>query len=857
MFISGPAKSDQNTFEEKVQKMADVGLAGIIDVKEIQSLMDDFYKLTHIPIGLNDLKGNVLVNVGWQDICTKFHRVHPEACKHCIESRAQLSLGIPPGEYKLYKCKNNMWDVATPIIVNGQHTGNIFSGQFFFEDELLDYELFRSQAKKYGFNETEYIAALEKVPRFSRNAVDTSMAFFMTFANMLSQLSYSNIKLAQSLAERDALMDALRESEKRERVRSDELTVVLDAVPAVVLITHDPGALKMTGNRISCEWLQLPERANLSKAAPEGERPETYKLFKGGLEIPLADMPVRIAASGKKVHDYEFEIVYSDGTMRHLLGDARPLRDDQGNPRGAVAAFIDITERKKAEIMLKETLDNLEKLVEERTEELKTAFNSLKESEQSLSEAQKLAHIGNWKWDIVTDEAYWSDEMYSIYGLKPQEFEVTYKLFLTYVHSNDRDYVDNALKKALNGEPLDIDYRIILADDSERVVHAKSEVIFDENYTPVSMRVTVQDITERKKSEEKLQESEEKYRNIVEIANEGILVVDAELRITYYNKKMMDMLGYNQVEGIGRPIWDFISEEGRTIIKQTIENGRNDVNESYELELICKDGSSLWAFINDRSLFDKDGKFMGSISMLTDITERKKAEEALANIETARKKEIHHRIKNNLQVISSLLDLQAEQFKGRKDIKDSEVLEAFRESQDRVVSMALIHEELHEGGGDNEVNFSPYLEKLVENLFKTYRLGNTDISLNMYVEETILFDMDTGVPLGMVVNELVSNSLKHAFIGRDKGEIRIKLHREESRNEGKSTNFILTISDNGIGIPENLNIGDLDSLGFQLVTTLVDQLDGEFKLKRNNGTEFTMRFTVTEINKQASAPVLK
>jgi len=245
VYISGPTKSDQNTFEEKVQKMADVGLAGIIDVKEIQFLMDDFYKLTHIPIGLNDLKGNVLVNVGWQDICTRFHRVHPEACKHCIESRVQLSSGIPPGEYKLYKCKNNMWDVATPIIVNGQHTGNIFSGQFFFEDELLDYELFRSQAKKYGFNEKEYIAALEKAPRFSRNAVDTSMAFFMTFANMLSQLSYSNIKLGQSLAERDALMDALRESEKRERARSDELTVVLDAVPAVVLITHDPGALKM------------------------------------------------------------------------------------------------------------------------------------------------------------------------------------------------------------------------------------------------------------------------------------------------------------------------------------------------------------------------------------------------------------------------------------------------------------------------------------------------------------------------------------------------------------------------------------------------------------------------------------
>ena len=217
--ISGFDISDQKEFEEKVQesearKMANLELAEIIDVQAIQSLMDDFYKLAHIPMGINDLKGNVLVGVGWQDICTKFHRVHPEACKHCVESDTKLSAGVLPGEFKLYKCKNNMWDIATPIMVGGQHVGNIFSGQFFFDDEPLDYELFRSQARKYGFNEEEYIAALEKVPRLSREAVNTGMSFFMKFANMLSQLSYSNIKLAQSLAERDALVDALQESEK-------------------------------------------------------------------------------------------------------------------------------------------------------------------------------------------------------------------------------------------------------------------------------------------------------------------------------------------------------------------------------------------------------------------------------------------------------------------------------------------------------------------------------------------------------------------------------------------------------------------------------------------------------------------
>ena len=349
------------------REMANLELADIVDVQAIQSLMDDFYKLAHIPMGLIDLKGNVLVGVGWQDICTKFHRVHPEACKHCVESDTKLSAGVLPGEFKLYKCKNNMWDIATPIIVGGQHVGNIFSGQFFFEDEPLDYELFRSQARKYGFNEEEYIAALEKVPRLSREAVNTIMVFFMKLANMLSQLGYSNIKLAQSLAERDALVDALRESEKRERARSDELTAVLDAVPVAVFIAHDPQVLQITGNRLSYEWLRIPVGTNFSKSAPEGERPEMFKLFKDGVEIPPEDMPSQMSAAGIEINNCELDIVSADGEIRHVLGNARPLRDEQGNLRGSISAFIDITERKKAEEALKKAHENLEEKVKERT----------------------------------------------------------------------------------------------------------------------------------------------------------------------------------------------------------------------------------------------------------------------------------------------------------------------------------------------------------------------------------------------------------------------------------------------------------------------------------------------------------
>ena len=238
--------------------------------------------------------------------------------------------------------------------------------------------------------------------------------------------------------------------------------------------------------------------------------------------------------------------------------------------------------------------------------------------------------------------------------------------------------------------------------------------------------------------------------------------------------------------------------------------------------------------------------------------ERKKIEEIIANIEIARKKEIHHRIKNNLQVISSLLGLQADKFKSRTEITRSEFMNAFKESQDRVISMALIHEELYNGEKLEGLNFSLYLEKLTQNLFQAYKLVNTTINLNMDLGSNLFFDMDTAIPLGMIVNELISNSLKHAFPGRDKGEIWIKFcrektgedinQREQSKIENYNSNcFVLTILDDGVGIPGNLKIDDIESLGFQLVTSLVDQLDGELELKRNKGTEFIMRFTVNDI----------
>ncbi len=334
--ISGFDISDQKELEEKlpgseVRDMSKLELAEIIDTQAIQSLLDDFYKLVHIPIGINDLKGNVLVGVGWQDICTKFHRVHPEACKHCIESDIKLSAGVLPGKFKLYKCKNNMWDMATPIIVGNQHVGYVFSGQFFFEDEPLDYELFRSQARKYGFNEEEYIAALEKVPRLSRKAVDTGMSFLMTFANMVSQLSYNNIKLAQSLAERDSLVEALQKN------RED-----LDRAQAV----GNLGSWRLNVRKDELTW---SDEAHRIFGVPKGT-PLTYETFLSTVHMDdrkYVDKKWKAGLAGEP-YDIEHRIIV-DSKVKWVREKAYIEFNNDGMLFGGFGITQDITERKRAE----------------------------------------------------------------------------------------------------------------------------------------------------------------------------------------------------------------------------------------------------------------------------------------------------------------------------------------------------------------------------------------------------------------------------------------------------------------------------------------------------------------------------
>jgi two-component sensor histidine kinase len=217
--------------------------------------------------------------------------------------------------------------------------------------------------------------------------------------------------------------------------------------------------------------------------------------------------------------------------------------------------------------------------------------------------------------------------------------------------------------------------------------------------------------------------------------------------------------------------------------------------------------------------------------MTMDITAQKKAQNQIKRslqVKDMLLKEIHHRVKNNLMVISSLLNLQS------RYIKDEASKSIFKDSQNRARSMALIHELLYQSSDLKRINFGSYINKLTNELFSVYVTDPNKIKLNMDIND-IMLDINTAIPLGLIVNELVSNSMKHAFPNNKQGKIDIKFNLDNG-------DYTMIISDNGVGFPQDYNIQNSDSLGLKIVNSLTEQIDGEITIETSNGTKFIIKF---------------
>ncbi|MEZ5336383.1 MAG: PAS domain S-box protein [Methanolobus sp.] len=209
-------------------------LVDIVDIELIRSLMEDFFQLTNIGITISDHNGHILVATGWQDVCINFHRKHPVASNYCIESDIEMIKEPAEGVFKFYHCKNKMWNISTPIIVDNLHLGNLMLGQFFFDDEEIPYQDFRLQAQEFGFDEKEYLEALDRVPRWNRTTIDKVMKFYSDLTHLISTIGYSNLKLAWSLKEKELLYESLRE-------REEELKTYIEEAPDGIFVADKKG----------------------------------------------------------------------------------------------------------------------------------------------------------------------------------------------------------------------------------------------------------------------------------------------------------------------------------------------------------------------------------------------------------------------------------------------------------------------------------------------------------------------------------------------------------------------------------------------------------------------------------------
>lgn len=342
------------------------------------------------------------------------------------------------------------------------------------------------------------------------------------------------------------------------------------------------------------------------------------------------------------------------------------------------------------------------------------------------------------------------------------------------------------------------------------------------------------DITAAKKAEEELRLSEERHRAVYDQAYIGIARIGRVGRFLLVNQRLCDMFGYASEELYKKAFFELThpSEVGESLKKWDALLSGEIKNFTSEQIYLHKNGSQIYANLTVSLVRDTTGSPNYYVAVFEDITVRKQQEKELQESLKEKEvllKEVHHRVKNNMQVISSILNLQSSY------IKDEAAIEMLKESQDRIKSMAFIHESLYQGKNLSHVKFSEYVRNLVGNLFHTYGINKKGLKLKFDLDEVFL-NLDTSIPCGLILNELISNALKYAFIDREDGTLSVTLKKLD---EGK---LKLEVADDGKGFPKEINWKDTESLGLQLVVTLAGQIRGDIQMETKKGTTFTIVF---------------
>lgn len=541
------------------------------------------------------------------------------------------------------------------------------------------------------------------------------------------------------------------------------------------------------------------------------------------------------------INEKELFVVFFNGRTRNVSLSARSIKDDFDNITGYILFFKDISQLMRAQNELIKTKEELEFKVQERTQQLDDINTRLiaeviekQEAEKRIRESEEMLRL---IIEIAQDAIYTVDvngvinsvnqAMVDITGFSREEY--IGRNFAEFMHPDELKYaweihhmIQNKIK------PPIFELRYLHKKGNYHIAEFSASPIIKNGLSIGTLGVG-RDITQRKKDENALKEREQWYRSIVENASEIIFNITMQGQFNFISNNIAELWGYTPDDVIGKSIYDFIHPDDLSVATESLTKPVKS-RILTEFRLISKNNETLYMRVSSK-VIDKDGAPHIISGTMTNITDIRRTEEMLRRIIEEKNillKEVHHRVKNNLQVVISLLKLET------LSLKDPQTISILNGFVERLNSMKLVHEHLYLSENIKEIDVRNYIAELVAHIKKTFIDGYSSIVIGTQVDDLKL-NLDTLIPIGLILNELLTNSIKHAFSDK-KGNIDISFTHKNGM-----INF--QYSDNGRGFDSTLMHNSRSNLGFKLIYALVNQLEAEMEANTEQGTSFIIKFS--------------